>query len=130
MNSPDTGYEIRINNTPVETLSIDEGDYYTVPDTRERALTITSVELFHPSGESLARFDFSYAFAIPKGEEGMLSVLRDEVRMLYGMIYHSCDKPDYLEENRGMYVWDYNTQRMRAADYIGGKVCFKNDSDA
>ena len=127
MNSPDTDYEIRINGKPVETLSVDEGAYYTVPNTKERAVTITSVELFRLSGESLARFDFSHAFAIPKGEEGMLSVLRDELRMLYGMIYHSCDEPDYLEAYRGMYVWDDVTQRMRAADYIGGKVWFKKD---
>jgi hypothetical protein len=127
MDSPDTDYEIRINGKPVETLSIDEGGYYTVPDTKERAITITSVELSGPSGESLARFDFSFAFAIPKAEEGMLRVIRDEVRMLYGMIYHSCDKPDYLEEYRGMYMWDDVTQRMRAADYIGGKVLFKED---
>jgi hypothetical protein len=73
MNSPDTDYEIRINGKPVETLSVDEGDYYTVPVTKERAVTITSFELFRPPSESLARFDFSFAFAIPKGEEGMLS---------------------------------------------------------
>jgi hypothetical protein len=47
--------------------------------------------------------------------------------MLYWMIYYSCNEPDYLEEYRGMYVWDHVTQRMRAADYIGGKVWFKQD---
>jgi hypothetical protein len=124
MDEPNTDYVIHLNGKPVATLSVADGEYYTVPDTAEHSLTLTSVELFDPDGVSLVRFAFAQAFAFPKGESGILSILEGETG--WGILYYACNKPDYLEEHRDMYAWDEDTRRLRAADWVGdGQLKFK-----
>ena len=127
MIDPETDYEIHINGEAVYTLSVAEGDYYTVPETEERSITITGIELFNPAGASVACFEFSQAFAIPKGEVAILSVTGGW-KWGYSLIYHVCEKPSYLEEHRDTYVWDDDSKRLRAANYTGGAVQFRKGS--
>jgi hypothetical protein len=110
---PQTDWVIRINGEPSDTLSIAADQYYTVPDTQQRSLSIYRVELFDPDGVCVLRFYLKQAFAVPRGEWGFLWMQCCEGEWDLG--YMQAESPKYLEEVRGSYVWDDDLQRFRTA---------------
>ncbi len=124
MSEPNTDYTIHLNGKAVPTLSVEEDQYYTPLLLEDGSLSITRVELFDPEGIFLTRFDFAHAFAVPKGEQGILTIWEQDEGG-YSLNYHVMSDPDYVEERRNFYLWDGETNQLRAADYIGGYPMFK-----